>query len=87
MRQGCGRKTRLVKPAIDAPQYKQNDQWVETWVLLHRVRRIQAQGSVYTVTVEPTTKGFQSIIFKRLAPHVTVRFVDTKGRVLEDVKI
>jgi hypothetical protein len=73
-------------PKCDAPQYKQNDEWVMAWILLHRVRSIRASSSLYTITVDPTSKGFQSIIFKQLAPNMTVRFVDPQGRVLEEMK-
>jgi hypothetical protein len=56
------------------------------WILLHRVRTIQVSGAVYTIKVEPTAKGFQSIIFKRLAPNMSVRFIDQNGKVLEEAK-
>ena len=65
---------------------KRNDEWNEAWILLHRVKRIDFEGSVYAITVEPTTKGFQSILFKRLAPRVSFRFIDVNGRLLDKVK-
>ena len=65
---------------------KRNDEWNEAWILLHRVKRIDFEGSVYTITVEPTKKGFQSILFKRLAPKVSFRFIDVNGRLLDEVK-
>jgi hypothetical protein len=70
----------------DDANYKHNDQWVMAWILFHRVRSIQVTGGVYTIKVEPTAKGFQSIIFKRLAPKMNIRFVDQNGKVLEEVK-
>lgn len=73
-------------PTCDKPEYKNDDQWVMAWILQHRVTSIKAAGGVYTITVEPTAKGFESIIFKKLAPKMSVRFVDPQGRVLEEVK-
>jgi hypothetical protein len=70
----------------DAPVYKHNEEWVQAWILLHRVRSIRAARGGYTITVEATAKGFQSIIFKRLGPDMTFRIVDTKGQVLAEVK-
>jgi hypothetical protein len=73
-------------PTCDDAKYKHNDEWVGAWILLHRVKNIQADGSVYTITVEPTAKGFQSIIFRRIAPKMSFRFVDVKGRMLDEVR-
>ena len=70
----------------DDTQYKHNDKWVEAWILLHRVKTIQTDGSVCTITVEPTAKGFQSIIFRRIAPNMSFRFVDVNGRMLDEVR-
>jgi hypothetical protein len=65
---------------------KRNDEWNEVWILLHRVQRLDFEGSVYTITVEPTAKGFQSILFKRFASNMTFRFIDVSGRLLDEVK-
>jgi hypothetical protein len=73
-------------PTCDDAKYMHNDEWVEAWILLHRVRHIQADGSVYTITVERTAKGFQSIIFRRIAPTTSFRFVDVKGRMLDEAR-
>ena len=73
-------------PTCDDAKYKHSNEWVGAWILLHRVKNIQADGSVYTVTVEPTAKGFQSIIFRRLAPKMSFRFVDVRGRMLDEVR-
>jgi len=75
-----------LSPTCDDATYKHNDEWVGAWILLHRVKNIQADGSVYTITVEPTAKGFQSIIFRRIAPKMSFRFVDVKGRMLDEVR-
>jgi hypothetical protein len=65
---------------------KRNGEWIEAWILLHRVKNIQADGRVYAITVEPTRKGFQSILFERIAPQVSFRFIDLNGRLLDEVK-
>jgi hypothetical protein len=70
----------------DEAKYKHDDEWVGAWILLHRVKNIQADGSVYTISVEPTAKGFQSIIFRRIAPTMSFRFVDVTGRMLDEVR-
>jgi hypothetical protein len=73
----------IFSPTCDKPVYKQNEDWVEAWILLYRVKKIEADGSVYTITVEPARKGFQSVMFKRIAPNASFRFVDGKGRLLD----
>ena len=73
-------------PTCDDAKYRNNDEWVGAWILLHRVKNVQADGSVYTITVEPTAKGFQLIIFRRIAPEMSFRFVDVKGRMLDEVR-
>jgi hypothetical protein len=73
-------------PTCDDAKYKHNDEWIEAWILLHRVKSIQADGSGYTITVEPTAKGFQSIVFRRLEPTMSFRFVDINGRVVDEVR-
>jgi hypothetical protein len=73
-------------PTCNDAKYAHNDEWVEAWILLHRVKHIRADGSVCTITVEPAAKGFQSIIFRRTAPKMSFRFVDVKGRMLDEVR-
>ena len=70
----------------DNEEYKHDDQWIMAWILLHRVQSITAADGVYTIRVAPTAKGFQSIIFKRLSPNMSVRFIDPQGKVLDEVK-
>jgi len=70
----------------DEAKYKNNDEWVGAWILLHRVKNIQVDGTVCSVAVERTAKGFQSIIFRRMAPKMSFRFVDVSGRTLDEVK-
>src|SRR6266446_5546864 len=41
--------------------------WIEV-VLLHRVIQVTRENNTYTVTVEPTGRGFQSILIRRLNP-------------------
>ena len=73
-------------PTCDDAKYRHNDEWVRAWILLHRVKNIQVDGTVYTITVEPTAKGFQSIIFRRLAPKMSFRVVNVKGRMLDEMR-
>jgi hypothetical protein len=84
-RPGCGPKIRLVRLAM-TPSTSTTNEWVGAWILLHRVKNIQADGSVYAITVEPTAKGFQSIIFRRIAPKMSFRFVDVNGRMVDEVR-
>ena len=72
----------VVGPSPSCAAAKRIEEWVGTWILLHRVISITADGSVYTIIVEATGKGYQSIVFKRVAPTVTFRFVDMNGLVL-----
>jgi hypothetical protein len=58
-------------------------EWIEVWVLLHRVRRITHDANTYTITVEPVGKGFQFVYIRRLNPSVVLRFVTPDGAVLE----
>ena len=58
-------------------------EWIEVWVLLHRVTQITRDANTYTVTVEPTGVGFQSVFIRRLNPVVVLRFVTRDGRELE----
>jgi hypothetical protein len=58
-------------------------QWIEVWVLLHRVKEVTHADNTYTVTVEPTGRGFQSILIRRMNPSVVLRFVTPDGKELE----
>ena len=58
-------------------------QWIEMWVLLHRVKEITQADNTYTVTVEPTGRGFQSVFIRRLNPSAVLRFVTPDGRELD----
>ena|SRR5579862_8789970 len=59
------------------------DEWIEVWVLLHRVTQVTQENNTYTVTVEPTGKGFQFVDFRRMNPSVVLQFVAPDGRELE----
>jgi hypothetical protein len=66
---------------------KRGDEWIEAWILLYRVQRIDTDSNVYTITVEPTAKGFQSILFRRTsASNATFRFVDANGRLIDEAR-
>jgi hypothetical protein len=58
-------------------------QWIEVWILLHRVRQVTHADNTYTVAVEPTGRGFQSILIRRLNPSAVLRFVTPDGKELE----
>jgi hypothetical protein len=58
-------------------------QWIEVWVLLHRVTQVTRQNNTYTITVEPVGRGFQSIFIRRMNPSAVLRFVTPDGGVLE----
>lgn len=58
-------------------------EWIEVWILLHRVRQVTHADNTYTVTVEPTGRGFQSILIRRLNPSAVLRFVTPDGKELE----
>jgi hypothetical protein len=58
-------------------------QWIEAWVLLHRVKEVTHENNTYTIVVEPTGQGFQSIFIRRLNPSAVVRFVTPDGKELE----
>ena len=40
-------------------------------------------NNTYTITVEPMSQGFQSVLLHRLNPSVVLRFVTRDGRELE----
>ena len=58
-------------------------EWIEVLGLLHRVKEITHADNTYTITVEPTGAGFQSIRFRRLNPSAVLRFVTPDGKELE----
>ena len=58
-------------------------EWIEIWVLLHRVVQITHDNNTYTITVEPVGRGFQSVLFQRLNPRLVLRFVTPDGKELE----
>jgi hypothetical protein len=58
-------------------------EWIEVWVLLHRVVQITHDDNRYTIIVEPVGRGFQSVLFHRLNPSIVLRFVTPDGRELE----
>jgi hypothetical protein len=47
------------------------------------VKEIQHDNNTYTITVEPTGGGFQSIMFRRLNPRAVLRLVTPDGKELE----
>jgi len=57
--------------------------WIEVWVLLHRVINLQRHNNTYTFTVEPAGRGFQSVFIRRLNPVVVLRFLTPDGKELE----
>jgi hypothetical protein len=59
------------------------DEWIEVWSLLHRVKEVTHADNTYTVTVEPSGKGFQFVYIHRLNPKAALRFVRPEGTVLE----
>ncbi len=58
-------------------------EWIEVWALLHRVIQVTRDANTYTITVEPTAKGFQFIFIRRLNPSAVLRFVTPHGKELE----
>src|SRR5262249_23669387 len=67
----------------DPNDRRNGDEWIEVEVLLHRVTQVTHENNTYTVTVEPTGKGFQFVYFRRMNPSVVLRFVTPDGRELE----
>ena len=41
--------------------YRSGYEWIAIWVLLHRVTQVTHEANTYTISVEPTGKGFQSV--------------------------
>src|SRR6266581_793668 len=60
--------------SAENPQQREYE-WIELWVLLHRVTQITHDANTYTITVEPTGKGFQFVYFRRLNPSAVLRFI------------
>ena len=58
-------------------------EWIEVWVLLHRVTQIRHDDNTHTITVARTGAGFESIMFRRLNPSAVLRFVTPDGKELE----
>jgi hypothetical protein len=68
--------------SAESPSQREND-WIEVWVLLHRVTQITHDNNTYTITVAPAGAGFQSIMFRRMNPRAVLRFVTADGKQLE----
>jgi hypothetical protein len=66
---------------------RNNSDWVNIWVLLHRVTAIDREGSTYTVHVEPRQSGFQMIMFRNAAPAAksVFRFVGPDGKLIQSI--
>lgn len=64
---------------------RKDTEWIAVWVLLHRVRSIEIAGDTYTVRVDPTAEGFQSILIRRVHPLGSLRFVDANGSVIDRI--
>ena len=63
-------------------------QQVGLWILLHQAKLMERQGAVYTVTVQPTDKGFQRVDFPRPpgpAKNLTLIFQDPDGKEIDRV--
>jgi hypothetical protein len=58
-------------------------EWIEVWVLLHRVRQVSREANTYTLTVVPEAKGYQWIFIRRMNPSVVLRFVAPDGHELD----
>lgn len=58
----------------------------ELWLLFHRVVSVEARGSEFDVSVQPTTTGFQIVNVTRPAgTSATFRFLDPGGKLLDTV--
>src|SRR5437773_12482902 len=64
--------------------HRSGNEWIEVWVLLHRVREIRHENDTYIIIVEPVGRGFQYVLFHRLNPSVVVRFITSDGTELEN---
>jgi hypothetical protein len=77
-------------PKCDEKVGPNPSQWIEVWVLLHRVKEVTYADNTYTITVEPTGRGFQSVLIRRMNPKLVrgqftavLRFVTPDRRELE----
>src|SRR5262249_27268672 len=61
-------KSELVNNCIADNERRSGFEWINIWVLLHQVRDVRREANTYTVTVEPTGRGFQSLFIRRLNP-------------------
>jgi len=59
------------------------NEWIEAWVLLHRVVQVTHENNTYTITVEPIGKGFQLVYFRRMSPNAVFLFITIDGKELE----
>src|SRR5213594_4463443 len=57
-------------PSEKSPRHEY--EWIEVWSLLHRVTQVTRDANTYTVTIQPTGAGFQSIFIRRLNPVVVL---------------
>jgi hypothetical protein len=62
---------------------REGREWIEVWSLLHRLTEVRHDNNTYTITVEPTGKGFQFIFIRRLNPSTVFRFVTPDGKEVE----
>ena len=63
--------------------YRSGDEWIAVSLLLHRVTQVTHQENTYTITVQPTGKGFQFVYIHRMNPSAVLRFVMPDGKELE----
>ena len=68
-------------------QNRNNSDWLNIWVLLHRVTAIDREGSTYTIHVEPRQSGFQMIMFRNAdsAAKSVFRFVGPDGKLIQAI--
>ena len=67
----------------DPNNRRTGDEWIEVWSLLHTVKEVTHADNSYTITVEPTGRGFQFVYIHRLNPRAVLRFVTPDGKELE----
>jgi hypothetical protein len=67
----------------DQNNRRNGNEWIEVSLLLHRVTQVTHTGNSYTITVEPSGKGFQFVYIHRLNPSAVLRFVTPDGKELE----
>ncbi len=63
--------------------FRSGEEWIEVWALLHRVTQVTHQDNTYTITVEPTGRGFQAVYIRRMNPSAVLRFLTPDGKELE----